>query len=60
MTIDEAIEINESLLDGTYDHRDGRMEDALKLGIEALVFFKEFQKVTGSHQDARLPSETKE
>ena len=34
--------------------------DALQLGIEALEFFKEFQKVTGSHQDARLPGETKE
>lgn len=33
---------------------------ALKLGIEALKFFVEFQKVTGVSQDARLPGERKE
>lgn len=35
MTLQEAIEINQSLLDGTYDHRDEKMETALKLLIEA-------------------------
>jgi len=32
----------------------------IDLSIEALQFFQEFQKVTGSHQDARLPSEAEE
>ncbi|MBA7699769.1 hypothetical protein ES703_108472 [subsurface metagenome] len=35
-------------------------EKALQLGIEALDFFIEFQRVTGNHKDARLPSETKD
>ena len=36
MTIDEAIEINQALLNGDYDHRDNVLEDAIKLGIDAL------------------------
>ena len=60
MNIDKAIEILTTILNedpSMYVDDEG---DALRLSIEALEFFKEFQKVTGSHQDARLPSETKE
>lgn len=32
----KAIEILNSFLDGTYDHRDEDLEDAVKLGSEAL------------------------
>ena len=57
MNIDKAIEINKSLLDGTYDHRDEEMEEAILLGIEALKRHK--------HNKARtftllLPDETEE
>ncbi len=59
MTIDEAIKLLRLDLKnpGSTDYND--RAKARKLGIEALEFFKEFQKITGNHQDARLPGETK-
>lgn len=60
MNIDKAIEVNKSLLDGTYDHRDEEMEEALKLGIEALHRLKYLREYGGPIGTASLPSETKE
>jgi len=44
MRLERAIEINISLLGGTYDHRDKEMGDALKLGIEALKYRLELEQ----------------
>ena len=60
MTINEAIKINKSLLDGTYDHRDESMEAALKLGIEALKRFKTWRFVKSHLASELLPGETKD
>ena len=60
MKIDKALEI---LSEAAFGHAvtfGPDFYDAVRLGIEALHFFKKFQEVTGSHQDARLPSETTE
>lgn len=60
------ITINKAIKNLTAGRKDAGMipEDeytpTCDLAIEALQFFQEFQKVTGSHQDARLPSETEE
>ena len=59
MTLDEAIETLTDEKNQLDPVASSNHIAALKLGIEALLFFKEFQRVTGSHQDARLPSETK-
>ena len=60
MTIDEAIEI----LNQHIHHSPGLLypdtKDAIKLGIEALKFFKEFQRVTGNDPDTLLQGETEE
>lgn len=60
MNIEEAIEINESLLDGTYDHRDEIMEEALKLGIEALKRIRVAREERLTATLSRLPGETKD
>ena len=60
MKIDKAIEINESLLDGTYDHRDEDMEDALKLGIEALKAIRDVRPTGYGAIDEPLPGETED
>lgn len=60
MNIDRAIEILSPVAFGHAVTLNTELYDAVKLGIEALHFFKKFQEVTGSHQDARLPSETTE
>lgn len=60
MNIDKAIEINQSLLDGTYDHRDEEMEEALKLGIEALKVIRDVRPTDYEAIDAPLPGETKD
>lgn len=38
----------------------GERRKAVKLGVEALIFFEKFQKVMSWHQDAILPGETKD
>lgn len=60
MTIDEAIRILQRDIDEHYCLEGKSVDAAHKLGIEALKLFKEFQKVTGGHQGARLPGETNE
>ena len=60
MNIAKAIEINKSLLDGTYDHRDEDMEAALKLGIEALERIELLQGIAYSPDKSLLPSQTKD
>lgn len=60
MKLEKAIEINESLLDGTYDHRDEDMEDALKLGIEALKRVREDEYRGTEVPRPLLPGETDE
>ncbi len=59
MTLDEAITINTSLLDGTYDHRDESMEAALKLGIEAMKILRTMKEAGLVPEDSLLPGETK-
>ncbi|KKM03471.1 hypothetical protein LCGC14_1774100 [marine sediment metagenome] len=60
MTIDEAIKITESLLDGTYDHRDENMEDALMLGIGALQRIEWYRSKYRGSINELLPGETEE
>ena len=60
MRIEEAIEINNSILDGTYDHRDEDMEIALKLGIEALKTVREMRHYPFPDGIIQLPGETTE
>lgn len=60
MNLEKAIEINNSILDGTYDHRDEDMETALQLGIEALKWFKEWRAPQYPAPYIRLPGETEE
>lgn len=56
----KAIEVLGDLGQSVTAGVDEEEKEAIQLGIEALDFFIEFQRVTGSHQDARLPSETKD
>ncbi len=58
MKIDEAIEVNQSLLDGTYDHRDDTMGKALQLGIEALKRIVYLRLDMDCPHWMTLPSET--
>ncbi len=60
MTIDEAIKVNESLLDGTYYHRDEDMEDGLRLGIEALKAVRRYRQSGIPPSGWTLPGETKD
>lgn len=60
MKLSEAIEINKSLLDGTYDHRDEAMENALKLDIQALKRLKDIRKDRYPRDLYPLPGETEE
>lgn len=56
----EAIEIQTDMRDEVKIADPADKHDALQLGIEALDFFIEFQRVMGNNKDARLPSETKD
>lgn len=58
MTLRKAIEILTDLVRNQPTLAPEDRRDAVKLGIEALKFFIEFQRVTGGHQDTRLPGET--
>ena len=60
MTIDEAIRVNQELLDGEYDHRDATMENALQLGIEALKDIAHCRTLGILDAEHYLPGETKE
>ena len=57
MEIDKAIEINEDLLDGNYEHRDASMEEAIHLGIEALKRVKAGRPAPPSLAFLPLPGE---
>jgi len=60
MNIPKAIEINETILDGTFDHRDADMDDAIQLGIEALNFYRLLKAAGGVPPDCFLKGETEE
>jgi len=60
MRLEKAMEIKLQWRKGRYQPPTADEMDADMISIEALEFFQKFQEVTGSHQDARLPSETEE
>jgi len=60
MNIEKAIKTNKALLDGTYDHRDKGLEDALKLGIEAMKRHQYHLQNPMYWPVEPLPGETKE
>jgi len=60
MKLEEAIKVNQSLLDGTYDHRDETMEEALRLCIEAGKFVEDARQITVPYLARLLSGETKD
>jgi len=60
MTIDEAIKINQQVWFCMHQDHRNEEEDALKLGIEALIRERNNRINPGDYWDIPLPSETKD
>lgn len=60
MTIDEAIRLLQKDIDDGYFESESSVEDAAKLGIEALKLVKELQHHPYYNKVSKLPGETEE
>ena len=58
MTIDEAIELQETYLEAVEPEAYGDLEEAIKLGIEALKVIKDVRPTDYAAIDEPLPGET--